>query len=234
LALVRRGSGEVLQSTAQQMAWTPTPGASMLRDGSSPACRIDGLTAVALGAGSVPMVGTGCRRAGQVGVFVRTGSRWKLTGPVLHAAGIGATSVLRLDSSGGPSTALVVGARRGGAAVVALWLSATGTWSQSPALSVGAGRPVLSSAVADGGEQVVLLGQRPSGAEVETVAVPGLRWTRVADPPPGTRTVAPSGNGSIAAFAVHGSELRVFTLSPGAHVWALTQRMSVDIAYGSS
>jgi hypothetical protein len=47
-------------------------------------------------------------------------------------------------------------------------------------------------------------------------------------------TLAPLASGTIAAFSVSGSHLRIFNLAAGQTAWTLSQSMDVPIAYGSS
>jgi hypothetical protein len=42
------------------------------------------------------------------------------------------------------------------------------------------------------------------------------------------------GDGSVDAFSVNGSGLRIFTVAPRQSTWALTQSLNVPLAYGSS
>jgi hypothetical protein len=41
-------------------------------------------------------------------------------------------------------------------------------------------------------------------------------------------------DGSVDAFGVNGSALRVYTLAQGSNTWVKSQSMEVPIAYGSS
>jgi len=47
-------------------------------------------------------------------------------------------------------------------------------------------------------------------------------------------TLAPMSDGSVDAFGVNGSALRVYTLAQGSNTWVKSQSMEVPIAYGSS
>jgi hypothetical protein len=47
-------------------------------------------------------------------------------------------------------------------------------------------------------------------------------------------TLALLGNGTVDAFSVNGTRLRIFTLAPNQSMWALSQSINVPIAYGSS
>jgi hypothetical protein len=233
LALVRRGSGEVLASRGGSLlGWRPLPGdASLMTGAGASRCDVTGLRAVAYGPSATPMVGTGCGRAGQVGVFARIGAGWALVGPTLTGAARGRASVLRLTASGDDVSALVstAGARRTG--LLGLWRAA-GAWSLSAPVPLSATQRVLASAVGADGQQLVLL-SRGTAARLELAAGPGRGWTALAAPPAGTATVALLGDGSVDAFSVQGSRLRIFTAAPG-HGWVLTQTTRVPLAYGSS
>jgi hypothetical protein len=180
------------------------------------------------------MLGTGCRRVGQIGIFSLIDGRWRLDGPSLQGSLAKATTrVLRLDASGTSTTALVVEQRRHQTGLLGLWSSAAGSWNRSLPLPLGASTTVLSSAVGATGQQLVLLGRTGSGAVVEETAGPGRPWLELPTPPAGTATVVPLADGGADAFSVSGSRLSVFTLSSQGD-WVRTQRMNVPIAYGSS
>jgi hypothetical protein len=190
---------------------------------------------VALGQPTIPLVGTGCRRAGQVGIFSHTGTHWLLIGPSLHGAlATSTTRALRLDSSGATTTALVVEERRNSAGLLALWRSVAGTWTVSSPLALGAASIVRASALAPNGQQLVLLSRPGTTGELEEATAPGQPWIGLPAPPAGTVTVAPVADGSVSAFSVHGSRLSVFTLAVPKGTWSLSQTINVPIAYGSS
>ena len=93
---------------------------------------------------------------------------------------------------------------------------------------------MLATAVGLTGEQLVLLSKPGTNGELEVASGPGLGWTALASPPAGTVTLALLGDGSVDAFSVNGSRLRIFTVAPHQSTWALAQSMNVPIAYGSS
>jgi hypothetical protein len=193
------------------------------------------LDAVALNSSSDAMLGTGCRREGQIGIFSLVSGHWQLDGPSLHGSLAQATTrVLRLDSSGPTTTALVAEERHHQSGLLGLWSSATGAWTQTLPLSLGASTTVLASAVGASGQQLVLLKSRGSSDSLEETAGPDRPWVELPAPPAGTVTVAPLADGGTNAFSVDGSRLRVFTLTPQGGTWVLSQRMNVPIAYGSS
>jgi hypothetical protein len=81
---------------------------------------------------------------------------------------------------------------------------------------------------------LVFLSKRGTNVVLEVASGPGLGWTALASPPAGTVTVALMGGGSVAAFSVNGSRLRVFTVTAPGETWTLSQSMNVPLAYGSS
>jgi hypothetical protein len=235
LALVRRGSGELLTSSGSLLDWRPLPGISVAGRSADARCDPSGLDAVALNSSSDAMLGTGCRRAAQIGIFSLVGGHWQLDGPSLHGSLAQATTrVLRLDSSGSMTTALVAEERHHQTGLLGLSSSATGTWTQTLPLSLGAATTVIASAVGENGQQLVLLKRRGSSDSLEETVGPDRPWVELPAPPAGTVTVAALADGGTNAFSVAGSRLRVFTLTPQGGKWVLSQRMNVPIAYGSS
>ena len=126
----------------------------------------------------------------------------------------------------------LVAARLGShSSLLALWRPAAGgPWSVSPPL--GAGR-LVSSAVGATGALTVLSGSG-GRARPESVAGPGRPWVELPVVPAGTATLSPVADGSLDAFAVDGSGLRIFGLAPGATSWRPVQSMTVPVSYGSS
>jgi hypothetical protein len=235
LAVTRHGTGQVLASSGSLLSWTPLSGSGSLTGAAASGCEVEGLDAVAFGPSGTPMVGTGCGRPGQVGVFARDGTGWRLIGPTLAGALAGSsTRVLRLTASGSTSTALVAAAAAGHSDLLGLWRSPAGAWSDSLPLQVGPTQRILATAVGLDGEQSVFLSKPGTNGELEVASGPGLSWTALASPPAGTVTLALLGDGSVDAFSVNGSRLRIFTMAPHQLTWAPSQSMNVPIAYGSS
>jgi len=235
LALVRGASDQVLTAKGPLLNWHAVPGDRLLAGGSDTRCGVSGLDAVALSGSGIPLVGTGCRRTGQVGVFAHLGTGWELIGPSLHGSqGRTTTRILRLDSSGVTTTALLAEEGRDGVGLLGLWRSATGAWTESRPLILGKAPAVRSSALGPMGQQLVFIAEQGRGAVLEEAAGAGQPWRRLPAPPPGTGTVSLQADGSIDAFTVDGSKLRIFTLAPNATSWTLSQKLSVPIAYGSS
>jgi hypothetical protein len=233
LALVRRGSGKVLASSGTLLTWSPLAGSLLSSAGTG--CAIEGFDAVAFGPAGMPMIGTGCSRPGRVGVFALAGRHWQLVGPTLAGSlDRSTTRVLRLASSNGATSALVMARGRVHTDLIALWRSADGAWSDSRPLPMTPGSALGATAVGVNGEELVLLKGSPSATDLEMAAGPGQAWSRLPSPPHGTVTLSLLADGNISAFAVKGSNLRIFTLAPHGTTWMPVQKMSVPISYGSS
>jgi hypothetical protein len=238
LALVRHGAAPIMASSGSLLRWVPLPGSRSLSGTAATRCGVEGLDAVAFGTSATPMLGTGCGRPGQVGVFARSSGSssgsWRLIGPMLGGALAGSsTRVLRLNASGA-TTALAAAAAGGRTVLLGLWRASTGAWSESPPLSLGRTQRVLATAIGVSGEQLVFLSKPGTNGELELASGPGHHWTALASPPEGTMTLALLGNGTVDAFSVNGTRLRIFTLAPNQSMWALSQSINVPIAYGSS
>jgi hypothetical protein len=80
---------------------------------------------------------------------------------------------------------------------------------------------------------LVLFGS-PGRTPTLAVISPGGSWTRRPAPPSGAVTLAPMSDGSVDAFGVNGSALRVYTLPQRSNTWVRSQLMAVPIAYGPS
>jgi len=232
LALVR--SGRVLASTASLATWVPLVSASALNAAGTRSCGVNSVDALALGPDDLPLVGTSCRRAGQVGVFTQTGGLWQSTGPTLGGALSGsATRVLRLAVADSLTAGLAAASGRGGTSLVAVWRPVGGSWTVSAPLRLGAHAALLSTGVGADGTLVVLFGS-PGRTPAPAVISRGGSWTRLPTPPAGAVTLAPMSDGSVDSFAVTGSELRVYTLAQGSNTWDRSQSLAVPIVYGSS
>ncbi len=196
LALVRRGSGELLTSGGPLLQWRSLPGISVA--GRGPArCDPSGLDAVALNSSDDAMVGTGCRRAGShwhllpgwwalaAGWPIRWTGRWPRPTPRYCGSTLRAlrrrrwspkkTTIRRASSdSGAPPPA--PGPRR--------------SRSRSERSTT-----VLASAVGASGQQLVLLKRGGSSDLLEETAGPDRPWVELPVPPAGTVTVSPLADG---------------------------------------
>jgi hypothetical protein len=207
----------------------------------SPRCDADALEAVAAAPDGAPLVATGCRRAGVVGVFTTSAAGWTQTGAVLPArlAG-GSANVLRLETSGTQTVALVATISGNRRALVTLRRTGTERWATSAPLALAEGDAVRATAVGLGGTVSVLLGSKSTRSAAEIS--PGGAWTSLPAPPAGTVALAgvapnPATYGGLAldAFAVvGGTGLRVYVLTPAGTKWVRVQSTQVPLAYGSS
>ena len=185
------------------------------------------------------MVAVACARGGVVGIFSRSGGDWRAEGPVLGGALVGAsTAVLRLETAGTRPSALVEANRQGRRWLVALWRAGSG-WSASHPLALAAHGTVLATALGPNGSLAVLT-RTTNARDVETVA-PGQPWTTLATPPDNVVALAwaapatpNSGASAAAVFAVDGTVLSVFALTPSGTRWVKVQTTRVPLAYGSS
>ena len=69
------GGGRALSTPADLSSWSPLVTATALGR-VSPSCSVNGLDGGALLSSGAPLIATGCRRGGQVGLFTRTAATW--------------------------------------------------------------------------------------------------------------------------------------------------------------
>ena len=229
----------VLRARPGLASWTPLVSLRRL-DRATPRCGATALDAVAVASSGAPLVATGCRRSGIVAVFTPLAGAWKQVGTTLsRKLGALSTSVVRLES-GGPATTALVAARRSGRnsnALIALWQKA-GSWTTSAPLALPSEGSLLASSVGPAGTVAVVIG--PKGAPVAYYLVPGGAWTRLPRLPRATSALGPLeaavglGGPSLDAFTVAGTQLGVFALTPSGTEWAKAQSIQVPLAYGSS
>ena len=147
--------------------------------------------------------------------------------------------MLRLETDGTRTSALVEANRPGRRWLVALWRTGSG-WSASSPLALASRGIVLATAVGSNGSLAVLT-RTTNAREVETIA-PGHAWTTLATPPANVVAVAfaparaPTdfGASTADAFTVNGTVLSVFALTPAGTRWVKVQTAEVPLAYGSS
>jgi len=204
-------------------------------------CDADALEAVAAAPDGAPLVATGCRRAGEIGLFTRSARGWAQVGVSLPGRlASRSASVLRLETSGTQTVALVAAFRGNRLALVTLRRSGTGPWETSVPLAVPAGDAVRATAVGVGGTVSVLVGSKTSLAA--SAIAPGGAWAALPVPPVDTVALAwvtssATSFGGIALDAlavVGGTGLRVYTLTPAGAKWVPVQSAQVPLAYGSS
>jgi hypothetical protein len=229
LALVRSGGGRALLAAAggrwRTLPRLGAPGCAGARPGAA------GFTP----SGS-PEVAARCPGAGTSALFVLDHGRWAASGPRLAGPDPGGgAAVLRLSTGAGGTAVLVrTGAGRA-ARLVARW-STGGAWAASGPLALGRA-PVRATTPLGGGGWLVLRAG-PAGPEADLLAAPGAAWHPLAAPPPDTRVLAPGPGGAVDALAGRGSVLTVWQAVPGSGgapgSWAVSQRIRVPLAYGSS
>lgn len=228
----------VLRARQGAASWSPLVTLRRLRR-ASPRCDATALDAVAVTPSGSPLIATGCGRGGAVAVFTTSGGSWRQVGTNLPPRfGGWSTSVLRLESNGPTTTALVAATHAGHAVVVALWQRAGG-WTASTPLPVASDTPLVATSVGVAGTVAVVVG--PTRAPVGYDLSPGGGWSRLPPLPPATRALGPLepgvgfGGPVIDAFTVsEGTVLGVYALAPSGTAWAKVQSTEVPLAYGSS
>ncbi len=239
-AIALTGGGRALSSLQSLSSWSSLVSASGLARVSS-SCGVTALEAVAILPTGAPLIATGCRRGGQVGVFTRAAGSWQPVGFTLGGSLRGSTtSVLRLEVTG-PTTTVLVSARRAGhRALVALWRTGSEPWTSSAPLALGTGGSVLSSAVGADGALAVLVGSPRGGRVAFDIAPGGRLWSPLPRLPSRASALAlPTAPttldaGEVDAFTVDGGSLGVFALTPSGTTWVLVQSSQIPLAYGSS
>jgi hypothetical protein len=236
--VIYRGA-QALVALTSLSSWSPLVSATELRR-VAPACGVTTLDAVAILPTGAPLVATGCRRGGRVGLFTRTAGSWQPSGITLGVSLRGSvTKVLRLAVTGSTTAALVAATWSGRSALVALWRTSGAPWTASAPLAVTSRASVLSSAVGASGALAVLMGSA-GGRKVAVDIATGGPWTQLPRPTAKTTALAmPAGPETIDrmavdAFTVDGGLLSVFALTPSGSKWARVQSNQIPLAYGSS
>ena len=179
IALLARN--RALRAPTGLSSWSPLVTAAALQR-ILPACGVNGLDGAAFLPTGVPLIATGCRQGGRVGLFTLKDATWQNAGPALTGPLRGAaTTVLRVQSTGTTTTVLVLASRGGRRDLVAMWKNGSGTWAQAEPLAVGSRTTVRSTAVNSAGDVAVLLGGAPQAADI----APGGQWNRLPRPPRG-------------------------------------------------
>ncbi len=239
-AIALTGSGRALTAPENLSSWSPlvsTAGLARV----SPGCGMTSLDAAAILPTGAPVIATGCRRGGQVGVFTKTTGSWRPVGFTLGGSlRRAAATVLRLEVAGSTTTMLVSASRAGRRALVALWRTGGAPWSESAPLALSAGGAVLSSSVGAGGALAVLLGSPRSGPIAFDIASGGRLWSPLPRLPSRTTALALPTTPmtldaeEVDAFTVDGGSLGVFALTPSGTTWIRVQSSEIPLAYGSS
>lgn len=219
-------------STLRAIARTPAVRAS---------CSLTALTAVALTAAGVPLVGASCATAGhgqaaaapqRAGLLAATAGSWRPIGPVLPAAlARGPVTVLGLAASGTRLTAILAAGAGPATSVLAAWSADNGaSWTISPAERARTRTTPSVSIWADGSAGLVL-----SAGRAVTIGWRAAWWRVLPRVPARTAALAQTAGGQPEALAPDGSTLTVWQLGgPAATAWTRLQTVHVTIPYGSS
>jgi hypothetical protein len=239
VAIALVNGGRALSGPIGPSSWSPLVTAAALSR-VSPGCSVLGLDGVTLLPSGAPLIATGCRRDGRVGLFTRTTAAWRsvgltLGGPLREAA----TTVLRVQSTAETTTVLALASLGGRRALEALWQSGSAPWTVARPLALDSGASVRSTAVNAAGDVAVLLAGAGGTREAVDVAPAGT-WDQLPRLPAKTAGVAlpagalPSGGQDIEVFTVAGESLHVFSLTPSGEAWTKFQSSHIPLAYGSS
>jgi hypothetical protein len=237
LALVQDASGgRVLLADSGSSSWHGLVTARALSSASAGgSCGALVLTSVAFDHASDPVVGGSCGRGGAVGLFADDAGRWRslgLSAPSL--TGRSPVAVVSVKTSAGRLGALLAVASRSGPRLVEAWLGPGGGWQESTRLSLGSRGELLSVGQAVGGGEFVLYRAGKDREHLATIGGPGAPWTRLADPPEGTATVAFPAAGRVDALVAHDTVMTDWVLDAGSAHWAKRQVTHVQILFGSS
>ncbi len=236
-ALLNDGDGVRAVSSARGLStWrTLTTEAVLASSSAGRHCGLGSITAVGYD-GTQALIGGGCRHAGTVGIFSRSGDRWRLVGPTLpRQLDLGRVDVISLkQTSEGISTILAVTSVKHGTSLVAAWAGSGDQWSVSEALRLSSSQRVLSIGPASGVGMFVLLSESGRSEEAGVVGGPGVSWQLLPVLPGGTSTLAFGPANAVDALAVNDTAFADWLLSPGSRHWVKGQAINVPIEFGSS
>jgi hypothetical protein len=232
--------GTVLAAAKSLGSWAPLVSTAALRR-AAPSCDVSAIAAVAFSAAGAPLVATGCARGARVGLFSLTDGSWHVAGPTLAVVrGMGATDVLRMETSGGVTTLLASVGGAGHEGLEAAWMGNDAVWTMSAPLPVPSADSVRASAVGVDGRVAVLVSMPKSKRAVFEVGPGGRAWSSLPPPPSGAAGLVLPGDtptvdaAAVDVFSVNRSALRVFALTPSGTTWSHVQTTQVPILYGSS
>ena len=236
-ALLNDGDSVRAVSSAQGLStWRSLTTEAVLASSSAGRqCGLRSITAVGYD-GTRALIGGGCRHSGTVGIFFRSGDRWRLVGPTLpRQLDLGSVDVISLkQTSEGISTILAVTSVKEGTSLVAAWAGSGGQWSVSGALRLSSSERVLSIGPASGVGMFVLLAESGGSEQADVVGGPDVSWQLLPALPRGTSTLAFGTANAIDALAVNDTAFADWHLSPGSSHWVKGQAISVPIEFGSS
>jgi hypothetical protein len=221
-------AGTVLLSDGAQSRWTTlTTERELAASAAGRACGLTGLTAVAFGADGSPLLAGSCSQPGEVGLFSRVAAGWRLAGPQLGAAILGASAVLTVATAGSVTTALIRSGPAVAGRLVVAWQRAAGQWSTSATL-ITKSAGILSASAWPGGAIGVVF----TGARAAVITGQGGHWEPLSNMPAHTATLAVEPGGQVEALSASGGTFRAWTFASGS--WHLAQTIRVPIPYGSS
>jgi hypothetical protein len=230
LALLTNGTVEL--SAPGATAWTTlATHRALATSAAATRCRPANLTAVTFSPSGTPLLAANCTRPGTTGIFAYTHQTWHLAGPALPAPfSHQNVSVLRLTTTSGTTTALLVTGAGSTAHLLAAWSADGGAhWSLSHSLPLGDAKVATASFGRSGAAAVILTGNR-----ARAITSTARSWQPLPTVPAGTATLAPGSAGGWEALTVHRAKLTVWQLAPGARTWSSTQAITVPIQFGSS
>jgi hypothetical protein len=197
-----------------------------------PGCRFQAATAVDPAAAGGVAVGGVCSSGPQAGILLRSGTTWRLAGPVVKGGASTSSEVLRLVPSGQGVAALIRTGSGSTSELVAAYGSAEfGAWHVGNALTIAGDTLISSSSIASGG--IVVLLERSDGSRVAEVSAPGKpAWVSLPVLAAGTAIVAPLPGGGFDALIPRASTLIVERLASSG--WVRSQALVVPIQIGSS
>ncbi len=194
-------------------------------------CGLVSLTAAAFSTTGGPMLGASCTHSRIAGIYREAGGTWHLAGPALPAAYAHQPStVLRLGTVGGTTTALLETGTGPAAGLMAAWSADGGMhWALSQPFRLD-GATVAAASGGPGNATAVML----TGGRAAFITGPGSSWTVLPPLPPGTAVLASGTAGGWAALAVHRTTLTVWQGAAGSRRWTSTQVIKVPVPFGSS
>jgi len=182
------------------------------------------------------LIGGVCRHGGTVGIFSRSGVRWRLVGPTVPPElDPGSVDVISIkQTSEGISAILAVTSVKEVTSLVAAWAGSGGQWSVSGALRLSSSERVLSIGPTSGLGMFVLLAESGGSEEADVVGGPDVSWQLLPALPEGTSTLAFGPANAVDALVVNDTAFADWLLSPGSSHWVKGQAISVPIEFGSS
>ncbi len=225
-------AGATSSTTSAGNTWTPLVTEHALTGtAAGRACGLTQLTAVAYSAAGTQLLAGDCGQPGVAGIFTVSAGGWRAAGPVLPAALANSRiQVLRLVTTSGQTTALLLAASGSHDDLLSAWLDANGTWTTSAPVSIGTASVRTTAFGASGSVAAVT-----SSGRAEVLTGQGAKWQQTPPVPAGRAvTIALPADGQVDALAAAGGVLTVWQLGDAADQWVKAQIVKVPIQYGSS